>query len=158
MKVLGIKLFLVFAILFVAYSIENSFSHNSLMPVYEHLSALKQADKRFLRTEQEIPTDINALFIERSQIRIHKNLHETEDFVFQCEQENNTDCFISATSINAVSGNDFLEKCIVKGNLPKGKSEIAINENLAKRLHYSIDDKLCLKSAILYENVKILDL
>ncbi len=155
MKIFGIKIFLVLAILSVAYIMENSFASNSFMPVYEHISALSQTDKQYLRTEQEIPTDKNALFIERSQLRLHKNLHETKDLAFKCERERNTDCYISAISINAVSDTDFLQKCLVKGNLPKNKNEIAINENIAKSMNYSIGDEVCLMSAILYENVEI---
>ena len=155
MKSVCIKLFLLFAFLFATCFIETLFVKNSLLPVYEHISALKQTDKTFLRTEQDIPDDIHALFVERSQIRIHKTLHETEDKVFKCEQSSNTNCYVSSIALNAISDNDFLKKCVLKGELPKDSKSVAINENLAKLLNYSIGDEICIKSAILYEVVQI---
>ncbi len=155
MKILRIKVFLLFSFLFVIYAIENIFMENGLEPIYEHVSALSKSDKLFLRTEQGIPSDINALFIGNSNVRLHKILHESENLVFECERNVNTACYVSAIAINAVSNNDFLEKCIIKGLLPNHKNAIAINENLAKKMNCSIGDEICLKSALIYETVKV---
>lgn len=155
MKSLTIKLSLVFIFLFAVFFAENSFLRGSIIPIYEHISVLGLSDKAFLRIEQGKPREKEALFIERIQIRLHKTIHQDEDSVFKCEGAGNTECFVSATPVNSDVENSYLEKCLVKGVLPKDKNSIAINESLLKRMNLSVGDTLCLKSAVIYQNVTI---
>ena len=154
MRLIVTKIMLLFSLLIASYFLSAIFVCNNIFPRLEHTAFLEKSNSRYIRTEHSFNDEPETFFLDNSKIRIHKTLHQNEDDVFSCEAEN-TNCYISSFLINAKETNMFLKKVLLQGKLPHNRNEIVINKKLAKRLHCKIGDKLCIKTAILFEQVQI---
>ena len=113
---------------------------------------LKLSGKKYIRTEQGKSKDINTVFIETSHIRLHTQNHITEAEVLLCEEEGNTDCYLSTISICIDSQSKIWPKLLYKGDIPHTSNSLMINKRLAKRLNIGIGDHIGVKTAISFDD------
>ena len=155
MKSFCIKLAFVILVLFAVFEIEAIFIKNSMQPRFEYASLLNLSNRKYLKPVQSATDFKEIMLFENDLIPVHLTLHENEDAVFECQENGDRKCYLSASVIDINSENDFFGKCLILGKLPNDKFEIAINKNLAKRLKISVGDLVLLKFPFFSETVKI---
>ena len=152
MKYWFIKVFLLIVIFFFSALFEGIVLNRGFKPYLEHYTFLEKTEKNYIQKEK----GPNSLFLEISNNRIHSTLHKSEEELFDCEENADTICFISAIScLYNEDDYSFWSKFLLKGNLPSNNSEIVINEELSKRKNIKIDDIVSVKSPLFYKTVRI---
>lgn len=153
MKYWFIKVILLIVIFFSFNIFEGIVANRVFAPYLQHYLFLKKTEKKYI--QKETKKIENSLFIEISNNRLHSILHESEDEVIDCEENGNTDCFISAISCRFGEDDDFWSNLLLEGNLPINDTEIVISEELSKRRNIRINDVVSVKSLLDYKNVRI---
>lgn len=94
------------------------------------------------------PTNKNLDFgLSNNKVRLHKELHDEVNVLF-CEEENNTNCFVSS-SLLLLPEFPELQNLLLKGNLPTN-GEVVISESISSLLKLDVGDPVLLKDFLNY--------
>lgn len=143
-----ICLFCIYLINFLVYKV-------NINPLEQHLYVFKTADKQYIRTEQSNEyNDSDTIFLEKDQIRFHREVHKNLDEIFSCERAGNSKCYVSVLSFNINETNPFFQANLLNGVMPS-HDQVLINENLAKHLNLKIGDLITYKNSFYNYNLEI---
>lgn len=87
------------------------------------------------------------LGLSNNRVRIHKELHDEIDVLF-CEEENNTNCFVSSYLLLLPELPES-QNLLLKGKLPTN-GEIVISESISALLDLDVGDSVLLKDFLNY--------
>ena len=92
------------------------------------------------------------LGLANNRVRIHKELHDEINVLF-CEEENNTNCFVSS-SLLLLPELPESQLLLLKGKLPE-PGEIVISESISTLLDLDVGDSVLLKDFLNYEVLNV---
>lgn len=124
---------------------------NTALPLNSYMDFYSTFDNFRLSFEDPINKKVD-LGLANNRVRIHKELHDETNVLF-CEEENNTNCFVSS-SLLLLPELPESQHLLLKGKFPTN-GEIVISESISTSLNLDVGDSVLLKDFLNYSVLNV---